>query len=157
MIKTKLAVTELDGHIQKLAASCTKRTLALWASDCAIRVLPYYQANHPDDSRPRKAVEAAQAWAKGEIRMMDGRLASIASHAAARLATDPSACAAARSAGQAAGTCHAKMHAVAAGRYAISSLRDHLGLSDGDAVLLREREWQLARLLEIAAEENETD
>jgi hypothetical protein len=158
MVKTKLAVTKLDGHIQKLAAACTKKTLALWASDCALRVLPNFEEKHPDDGRPRLAAKAARAWANGEIKMMDGRLASVGAHAAAReAANDPAACAAARSAGQAAGTCHAKMHAVAAGRYAISSLRDRLGLADGDAVLVREREWQLARLLEIDGEENETE
>ncbi len=157
MIKTKLAVTKLDAHIQKLAAACTQKTLALWASDCANRVLSNFEEKHPKDDRPRKAAEAARAWANGEITMMDGRLASVGAHAAAReAATDLAACAAARSAGQAAGTCHAKMHAVAAGRYAISSLRDRLGLTDEDAVLIREREWQLARLLEIDGEGNES-
>jgi hypothetical protein len=157
MIKTKLAVTRLDAHIQKLAAECSQKTLAIWASDCAKRVLPNFEEKYPGDDRPRQAIAIASAWAQGKAKMMEGRLASVAAHAAARTAaSDPAVCAAARSAGQTAGTCHAKMHAVAAGRYAISSLRDQLGLSDNDEILIREREWQLARLLEIGAKESET-
>jgi hypothetical protein len=158
MIKTKLAVTRLDAHIQKLAAECSQKTLAIWASDCAKRVLTNFEEKYPGDDRPRQALVTALAWTQGKAKMMEGRLASVAAHAAARMAAlDPAACAAARSAGQTAGTCHAKMHAIAAGIYAISSLRDRLGLSDNDEILIREREWQLARLLEIASGENETE
>jgi hypothetical protein len=33
--------------------------LAVW---CAEQVLPIYEGKHPDDQRPRKAIEAARAW-----------------------------------------------------------------------------------------------
>ena len=34
--------------------------LAIW---CARQVLPIFEAKHPDDLRPRSAIEAAEAWA----------------------------------------------------------------------------------------------
>jgi len=33
-----------------------------WMVDCAYRVLPIYEQQHPEDNRPRKALEAKQAW-----------------------------------------------------------------------------------------------
>ena len=39
----------------------------LIAADFAERVLPLFEAEYPDDDRPRKAIEAARAYARGEI------------------------------------------------------------------------------------------
>lgn len=60
------------------------RSLALWAADCAGRVLPYFEGEHPGDERPRRAIEAGQAWARGEIKVGEARAAARATtHAAA--------------------------------------------------------------------------
>jgi predicted oxidoreductase len=50
-----------------------RRMLAQWASECVERVLPLFEEWHLEDDRPRKAVEAAQAFARGEIRVGAGR------------------------------------------------------------------------------------
>ena len=42
-------------------------TARLFAADCAERVLPTFEKMYPDDRRPRKAIEAARAFANGEI------------------------------------------------------------------------------------------
>jgi hypothetical protein len=57
-------------------------SLALWAADCAEHVLPRFEEQYPEDERPRKAIEAARAWARGEIRVGEARAASVAAHAA---------------------------------------------------------------------------
>src|SRR3954469_14111478 len=49
--------------------------LALWAADCAEHVLPLFELERPDDARPRRAIEAARAWARGEMGMMEARAA----------------------------------------------------------------------------------
>jgi hypothetical protein len=105
-----------------------RRAQAAWAADCAERVLPYFEEAFPDDDRPRKAIEAAHAWARGEIRVGEARTAAIAAHAAARAAiagpaagcTVPrrAASAAARAAGHAAATAHMVGHARHAAAYA---------------------------------------
>ena len=45
----------------------TERTARLYAADCAERVLPIFERECPNDDRPRKAIEAARAFAYGEI------------------------------------------------------------------------------------------
>ena len=117
-----------------------QRALALWAADCAERVLPLFEQKYPSDDRPRKAIEAARSWTRGEIRVGEARAAAVAAHAAARAACESAARAAARSAGQAAGTPHMAAHARHAADYAV------LAVAPGEAV--GERDWQYQRLPE---------
>jgi hypothetical protein len=86
-------------------------SLALWAADCAEHVLSHFEEQYPEDERPRKAIEAAHAWARGEIRVGEARAASVAAHAAACGADEGAARAAARAAGQAAATPRMTAHA----------------------------------------------
>lgn len=98
-----------------------KISLALWAADKAEAVLINFEEHYPVDDRPRKAIAAARAWARGGMKMIEARRCAIAAHAAARQATMPAAVAAARSAGHAAATAHAGDHAKAAASYAVKS------------------------------------
>ena len=103
------------------------RARAIWAADCAERVLPLFERDVPGDDRPRRAIEAARAWARGEVRVSEARTAALAAHAAARDAARSAAactpagragCAAARAAGHAAATAHVITHARAVQFYA---------------------------------------
>ncbi len=49
------------------------RLLAQWAAECAEHVLPIFEAVEPLDPRPRRAVEQARAWTRGEITMTQAR------------------------------------------------------------------------------------
>ena len=100
-----------------------QRSLALWAADCAEQVLPFYEQEYPRDHRPRKAIEAARAWVRGEIKCDEARRAALAAHAAAR-ATKGAACAVARATGHAAGTAHMADHARHAAAYALKALAE---------------------------------
>ena len=44
----------------------TDRELRLMACDFAERVLPMFEAEHPNDNRPRKAIEVSRRFAIGE-------------------------------------------------------------------------------------------
>lgn len=112
-----------------------RKLLALWAADCAERVLPLFELRRPRDQRPRNAIAAARAWARGEITCGAARSAAIASHAAARATAHPAARAAARSAGHAAATAHMAAHARPAATYAATASANP-----------RERNWQRRRL-----------
>src|SRR5580692_9614616 len=101
-----------------------QRSLALWAADCAEQVLPFFEQKHPQDNRPRKAIEAARAWVRGEIKCGAARNAAVAAHAAARSTTDAAACAVARATGHAAGTAHMTDHARHAAAYALKALAE---------------------------------
>jgi hypothetical protein len=112
------------------------RSLALWATECAEHVLPYFEEKHPKDNRPRDALEAGRAWARSEIAMGEARAAALAAHAAAR------------SAGHAAATAHVGTHAAHAANYALTAARspDAAVPTDSAAATARERDWQYRRL-----------
>ena len=109
------------------------RALAIWAAECAERVLPYFEEEYPKDNRPRKAVEAARAWARGEIAVSEARAAAFAAHAAARDVDRDHA--GARAAARAAG--HAATYAVTAATHAAAFAA---------AVDAKERDWQYRHL-----------
>ena len=121
------------------------KSLVLWATDCAEHVLPFFEEQHPNDPRPRKAVEAGRAWARDEIAMSEARTAAFAAHAAARDADHAAARAAARAAGHAAATAHVADHAVHAAAYALTatSTATPTATAEGRA---RERDWQYQHL-----------
>jgi len=113
--------------------------LAIWAADCAEHVLPLFAA-HSSDDRPRLSVETAKTWAQGEIRVGVAQKAAVASHAAAREATDASAIAVARAAGHAAATAHFAEHSLGSALYALEAV-EASGGSIGE-----ERAWQIEQL-----------
>src|SRR3982074_2004168 len=108
--KCKSGMVATSEYGPRLAAF-DKKTLALWAADCAEHVLPHFERLRSFDDRPRKAVDAARAGARGGVTMMAARVAAVNTHAAARDSAHPAAVAAARSAGHAAGTAHSIRHA----------------------------------------------
>jgi len=71
------------------------RTARLFAADCAERVLPIYEREHPGDDRPRQAIEVARRCANGDATDDERAAAWAAAGAAARTATRAAAGAAA--------------------------------------------------------------
>ena len=120
---------------------------ALWAADCAERVLPCFETQCPDDERPRNAVEAGRAWARGQISCGEARAAALAARAAARAAADDlAACAAVRAAARAAATAHVAGHARHAAAYAVKAVTHAADTTDAEAAAAKERAWQVRRL-----------
>ena len=149
MKKSKIVVTKMDKIIFDLAIKSDHKTLAIWAIDCALRVLPYFEDKFPKDIRPKKAIETLQEWIKtGIFKMAVIRKASLGAHAAARLVEkDYEACSVARACGQAVATAHVSTHSVAAAMYAATAVRDKNGSTDEAT---KEREWQYQHLLELS-------
>jgi hypothetical protein len=125
------------------------KTLVIWATDCAERVLPYFEEKYTQDDRPRKAIEAGRTWVRGEIKMTEARRAAFAAHAAAREASHEAARAAARAAGHASATAHVAGHAVHAATYAAAVVGYATCPTDADAVTTKERDWQYQHLLNL--------
>jgi hypothetical protein len=115
------------------------RLLAAWAAGCAEHVLPLFESCASDE-RPRLAIEAGQAWSRGEVRAGVAIRAARAAHAAARTAATGSATAAARAAGHAAATAHAADHSLGAVIYGLKAVAE----AGGDVEA--ERAWQLELL-----------
>lgn len=151
MRKSRFSLAHYKGVFEELVGKTDHKTLAVWAIDCAARVLPYFEENYPDDHRPRNALETLQAWIDtGVFRMADIRRASLAAHAAAReVGEDNAARSAARAAGQAVATAHGSRHAIGAAIYALQAIHRAASASDADAAVARERDWQYQHLLEL--------
>ena len=99
------------------------RLLAEWAADCAEHVLHLFEQVQPSDERPRRAIEQARAWVRGEITMQQARNAASHANAAAR-DLKGAARRAAHAAGQAAAVAHVAVHELGAAAYAIRAARD---------------------------------
>lgn len=151
MRRRKIARTDLDGAIEELALGADQRTLATWAADCAMRVLPHFEEVSPDDTRPGDAITALRTWIRTDVfHMAEVRKASLAAHAAARsVEENDSARSAARAAGQALATAHVPRHALAAALYAATAVRDSAPPEDAETAALREREWQYRHLQDL--------
>ncbi|PQZ60220.1 MULTISPECIES: putative immunity protein [unclassified Microbacterium] len=121
-----------------------RRTVAVWAADCAERVLPLFEAEAPDDARARDAIARARAFARGELTAADEIRRRFVAGRAAHSATSPAGVAAARSAAQAAGVAHMGAHALGAATYAAKAAGlAHPDTPDARAIEVR---WQLDAL-----------
>jgi hypothetical protein len=128
------------------------RLLANWAADCAEHVLPLFANRHPDDDRPRLAIEAARAWSRGEITVGEARAAAVRAHAAARDASDDEARAVARASGHAVATAHMADHSLGAAFYAVRAVKLASPTHDAELAGNREHRWQRERLPEAVGE-----
>jgi hypothetical protein len=127
-------LTDADHHL-----------LALWAADCAEHVLHYFEQARPGDQRPRRAIELARAWARGEVTMTQARTAGGHAMGAARaLVGAPRE--AAYAAGQAGAVAHVAAHELGAAAYAIRAARAAAPDGERDAAGRRECQWQRAQL-----------
>ena len=121
--------------------------LALWAAACAEHVLQHFERERPGDDRPRRAIELARAWARGEATMTESRTAAGHANAAARFERG-AARHAAFAAAQAAAVAHVAAHELGAAAYAIKAARaaagdDHVS---GESAGQDERQWQRDQL-----------
>ena len=151
--KIEFALTHYrkDEKLVELVKKTNHRTLALWSIDCAKHVMHYFEKEHPEDKRPRKAIETLQSWINTGVFKMDTvRKVSLDSHAAAReVGEDNAARSAARAAGQAVATAHVLTHSIGSAIYALQAIHRASNASDADAAVAKERDWQFQHLLRL--------
>lgn len=148
MKSPKFSITHKDEAMMHLVDETDQRTLAMWAIDCAERVLPYFEEMHPHDHRPRNAVRTLQTWLDtGVFRMAIIRKASLDAHAAARdVGKDDAARSAARAAGQMVATAHVARHAYGSAIYAQQAVFRATEATNASVAATKERDWQYERL-----------
>jgi len=151
MERKKFSITHEDEPMIELLRKTDHKTLAIWAIDCAERVLPYFEKKYPEDHRPRQAIETLQAWINtGVFKMAVIRKASLDSHAAAReVGEDSPARSAAHAAGQAVATAHVPRHSYGPAVYAQQATYRATNSSEADDAVAKERDWQYHHLLEL--------
>jgi len=126
-----------------------RRLVALWAADCAERVLPLFEAEAPDDDRARNGIDRARAFGRGELDTAEQIRRRFVAGRAAQSTKNPAAVAAARAAGQASGVAHMGARALGAAAYAAKAAAlaaaDH-DATGQDAARRHEARWQLDHL-----------
>jgi hypothetical protein len=125
--------------------------LALWAAACAEHVLHLFESARPADPRPRRAIEAARAWVRGEILMSQARATAGHANAAARDLRG-AARYAAYAAAQAAAVAHVAAHELGAAAYAIKAARAAAPEGAGERAGRLECRWQRDQLPEAIRE-----
>jgi hypothetical protein len=133
MVQSPQTLTEAD-----------RRLAGAWAADCAERVLALFEAEAPDDGRPRALIARTRAFARGELNTADEIRRRFVGGVGAGDVKAPAAAAAARAAGQAVAVCHMGAHALGAAAYAASAA----GLADPDRpeAVKDEMRWQLEHM-----------
>lgn len=128
-----------------------RRILAVWAIDCALRVLPYFEKKYPKDKRPRMAIKTLSEWIDtGIFKMAVIRKASLDSHAAAReTGEDGPARSAARACGQAVATAHVPRHCYGSAIYAQQAVFRAAEPSNSTSAAEKERDWQYRHLSDL--------
>jgi hypothetical protein len=119
-----------------------ERTARLFACDCAERVLPIFERQRPNNTRPREAIRIARLYADGGA--TENELAAAA-RAAARAAAGVAE-------GVAAGDAAWAAAWGSAGDAARAAARDAAWDAAGDAAWAAERTWQTERLFEYLEE-----
>jgi hypothetical protein len=127
------------------------RLLALWAARCAEHIVGLFESVRPDDPRPRRAIEQARAWARGEVTMTEARAAGGHAMAAARDLRG-AARHAAYAAGQAGVVAHVAAHELGAAAYAIKAIRAGVPHGDAEDAGRLECRWQRDQLPEAIRE-----
>jgi hypothetical protein len=127
-------LTDADHHL-----------LALWAALCAEHVVQLFESAQPEDVRPREAIEAARAWVRGEVTMMQARAAGGHAMGAARSLSGASRHAA-YAAGQAGAVAHVAAHELGAAAYAIKAVRAAVPAGESMPAGRTECRWQRDQL-----------
>ena len=102
--------------VPKSQAAERDRIARLFACGCAEAVLPIFEREHPDDERPRKAIETARRFVVGDAtgkELAEAGAAACAARAATRAAAWDAASAASVAAGAAAWAARAAFYASA--------------------------------------------
>lgn len=119
-----------------------RRTVALWATDGAQRVLELFEAEAPGDTGAREAIARARAFAGGQLSAAEGLRRRFGSRVTAEVSA--AAMASARAAGQAGAVPHMGAHALGAAAYAAKAAG--LAAPDRPQAVAEEVRWQLGHM-----------
>ena len=146
----------LLAELRELVAGANRRGLILWALELAEETVRELESRYPGDHRPQAAVEAARAWAAGEIKMPLAKRAILDCHAMARELTDPADIARCHAVGQACIVVHTAGHAMGYPIYELTALVRELGRENcWQTVEARVRDYE--QQLRLWTEREQTD
>ncbi len=102
--------------------SSVKRSVVLWAFDTAEEACSRFEQLCPGQDIPRKCVAVCRLWARGEVKIQEGRRAILACHALAKGMEEKEGIALVHAIAQACSSVHAQRHAVAFPLYRLTAM-----------------------------------
>lgn len=117
-------------ELLRLMEAQSHRTLVLWALDCAAVPLAKLAEHCPAEDRPRMAIDASRAWARGEIKMPAAKRAILGAHAAAKEMKALADAALCHAVGHAGATVHVETHAIGLPMYELTAIVNECGFRD---------------------------
>lgn len=118
------------------------RTMVLWALDFAAESVAKLEEKYSDERRPREALEAARAWAAGNIKMRLAQRKILDCHTFAKEIDTKEDIALCHAIGQACAVVHTAGHAMGYPMYELSAIIYRLGIEHcRDAVERRKQEY----------------
>ena len=122
------------------------RTMVLWALDLAGESVAELEEKYPDEPRPREALEAAQAWAAGDIKMRLAQRKILDCHAFAKDLDSKEDIALCHAVGQACAVVHTAGHAMGYPMYELSAIVYRLGIENCQEVVERRKQEYIDKL-----------
>ena len=98
------------------------KAMVLWALDLAAEPVAKLEEKYPDETRPKEALEAAQAWAAGDIKMRLAQRKILDCHAFAKELDSKEDIALCHAVGQACAVVHTAGHAMGYPMYELSAI-----------------------------------
>lgn len=138
---------ELLEDLQDLIALQERRVVVLWALDFADESACVLQSRYPYDPRPRESVNAARAWAAGEIKMRQAQQRILACHAFAKEIEKKEDIALCHAVGQACSVVHTAKHALGYPMYDLTALVYRYGIDECVSYIDARRQEYIDRLL----------
>ena len=120
-------------YLQDLADLFTDRShrqIVLWAFDFAEESVRLFKSKYPNERRQREALEAAQDWAAGRIKMRPAQRKILDCHAAAKELSDREDIAICHSIGQACSVVHTAGHAMGYPIYDLTAIIYRYGIDN---------------------------
>jgi hypothetical protein len=124
-----------------------RRTLVMWASDCAGLPLARFEEKYPKERRPSICLELCEAWARGKIKMPVAQRAILDCHAVAKEITDKEYGALCHAIGHAGATVHTGRHAAGLPLYELTALVLRYGKDNFHKPVKEKIEYYHRRLL----------
>ena len=141
--------------LRDLISQQNHRALVLWALNFAEESIEDFETRHPNEPRPREALDAARDWAAGAIKMRPAQRKILDCHAVAKELDSSVDVALCHAIGQACSVVHTEGHALGYPMYELTAIIRAKGIDEcRDAVESRVSEYE-RRLLFWAEREPE--
>ena len=122
------------------------RTMVLWALDLAAESAAKLEEKYPDEPCPREALEAARAWAAGDIKMRLAQRKILNCHAFAKELGSKEDIALCHAIGQACAVVHTVGHAMGYPMYELSAIVYRLGIENCREAIERRKQEYIEKL-----------